>query len=217
MAYGIVACSMLEQELKQLLPADVPVVWLNGGLHEQPVQLRCKLQETLDNLPPEIDTVLLAYGFCGGGLDGISCPTATLVLPLYDDCIGMLLAEPPDPYTMYFTEGWLQDARFLGNAYARDVEKYGAKKAKAIYGIMLSHYKTLAVLNTNTFPLAPVKQRIEAVAEALNLSVKVVHGSNDVLKALLQQEDVEDFWYLPPGQCFTLDGYLQRKARKVDL
>ncbi len=212
----LIACSMLENELKSIIPNDMQVIWIDRGLHEWPDKLRAKLQETLDTLPIEVDTVLLAFGFCGNALNGIKCNSATLVLPLFDDCIGMLLCGKRDHTTMYFTEGWLQDELFLGNAYLRDVEKYGSKKARRIYDVMLASYKSLTILCTNAFDVEAAKRAIVPVSAQLNLPILEAKGHVSVLSSLINDDDGDCFWHLPPGKAFSLLEFLKRKGGSLE-
>ncbi|WP_409967582.1 DUF1638 domain-containing protein [Bengtsoniella intestinalis] len=207
----LIACSMLERELIPYLPPDVSVTWIERGLHERPTQLCQVLQETLDALPPEVDTVLLAYGFCGGAMEGISCPSATLVLPLFDDCIGMLLQGERKTRSMYFTASWLEDAQFIGNAYDRAVDDYGQEMADEIYQTMVGAYQSVVLLDTQCFDVESASQTMGVCAEKLGLALERVTGTTHRLQDLLQGGNTPEFWQLKPNERFTLIEFLERK------
>ena len=56
--------------------------------------------QTLSSLPSDVDTVLVAMGFCGGSWQDVSC-SKTLVIPRVADCVALTLTTPeqyaPDP------------------------------------------------------------------------------------------------------------------------
>lgn len=207
----LIACAMLKQELTPHLPPDLSVTWLERGLHEHPEQLQKALQETLACLPSKVDTVLLAYGFCGGAFDGISCATATLVLPLFDDCIGILLQGARNPRTLYFTDSWLEDDQFIGNAYDRAVDDYGQEVADEIYQIMVGQYHSITLLDTQSFDLASAKKTLEGCAKKLGLVLEEAPGDTRRLQDLLQGGNTPAFWHLAPGERFTLEAFLDKK------
>ncbi len=212
----LVACSMIENELKAFIPPDLEVIWLDRGLHEWPQKLRAELQNTLDNLSKDVDTVLLGFGFCGTALDGIRCETAHLVLPLYDDCIEMMLCEARDVHSMYYTEGWLEESKIPGSVFGFEmaIEKYGEKKARALYKTLLKGYTHLCLLDTGVYDVEAAYKRMKAQAEKLALLPRKEKGDILVFKELFQSSwDEGKFWVLAKGDAFTLEGFLQRKKK----
>lgn len=209
----LIACSMLENELKPYLPEDLSVFWLDRGLHERPKKLHEQLQATIDAVPTEVDTILLGFGFCGSALDGIHCDHAELVLPLFDDCIGMLLTKERNPRTMYFTGAWMEDAQFLGNAYARDVEAMGEEEANEVYEMMLSSYQSLTLLDTGAFDVPQARLTLESFANVVDLSVREEVGDTRLLHQLLHNPTGPQFWTLPRGTAFSLLEFLEKKRQ----
>ena len=49
--------------------------------------------QTLSSLPSDVDTVLVAMGFCGGSWQDVSC-SKTLVIPRVADCVALTLTTP---------------------------------------------------------------------------------------------------------------------------
>ena len=56
----------------------------------EPNRMRAHILETLQDLSDEIDTVLVAMGFCGGSWQDVVC-TKRLVIPRVDDCISLVM------------------------------------------------------------------------------------------------------------------------------
>lgn len=49
--------------------------------------------QALSSLPSDVDTVLVAMGFCGGSWQDVSC-SKTLVIPRVADCVALTLTTP---------------------------------------------------------------------------------------------------------------------------
>jgi hypothetical protein len=65
---AVIACATVVGEMRPLLPSDRDHV-LDFGLHVNPQDLKRILQETVDALAPEVDTILLGYGLCSGEVE----------------------------------------------------------------------------------------------------------------------------------------------------
>lgn len=76
----VIACQVLQSMLERLLPKDLAsqVTFMDYGLHRLPNKMTWTLQEAVDSIE-EPSLVVLGYGLCGNGLDGI---------PLEQPCAG---------------------------------------------------------------------------------------------------------------------------------
>src|SRR5512145_1646558 len=90
----VIACRVLQSMLEQLLPPNLAsqVTFLDYGLHRVPSKLTWTLQEAIDSIEPP-SLVVLGYGLCGNGLNGIKAARHTLLVPRTDDCIAILLGS----------------------------------------------------------------------------------------------------------------------------
>ena len=80
----LLSCQMLEEEVKLALEttgAQIPVVWVDAGLHEYPDRLRQELERQIAALEQEYDSILLGFCLCGNALVGIGGQRAKLVAP----------------------------------------------------------------------------------------------------------------------------------------
>jgi hypothetical protein len=68
----VIACQVLQSILEQLLPDNLAnqVTFLDYGLHRVPSKMTWTLQDAVDSID-EPSLVVLGYGLCGNGLDGI--------------------------------------------------------------------------------------------------------------------------------------------------
>ena len=92
MAEVLLSCEMLEDEMQLALQrtgVQMPIVWLDAGLHEYPAKLRASLREKIAELEQSYDTILLGFCLCGNAMDGVGASRARLVVPRFDDCIRM--------------------------------------------------------------------------------------------------------------------------------
>ncbi len=123
---ALVVCDVFKEELDAMptLPACARIAWIPMGLHDRPAELRARVQSEVDGCDADsaIATVLLLFGMCGGGLDGIRAKRCRLVVPRAHDCIALLLganarhrqitAECPGTY--FYTPGWIRERRVPG-------------------------------------------------------------------------------------------------------
>ena len=80
-----------------------------------------------------VDEVLLALGFCGSALQGLSAKHLSLVFPRVDDCVSLLLNRgcareqiPRDPRHYYLTRGWFSHESTLKETFEEWDKRYGA-------------------------------------------------------------------------------------------
>ena len=84
--------------------------------------MAAKIQEAVDRTPEGVyDAILLGYGLCGNGLDGLTARHTRLVLPRAHDCIALLMGSreryrayfEANPGTYYRSTGWLERGKGL--------------------------------------------------------------------------------------------------------
>ena len=74
-------------------PHVVDVRLFERGLHNEPANLRDRLQEAIDDAPASAEAVVLGYGLCGGATAGIEARRIPVVLPRAHDCITLFLGS----------------------------------------------------------------------------------------------------------------------------
>jgi hypothetical protein len=72
-------------------PHVVDLLLLERGLHNEPGNLRDRLQQAIDEAPASADAVVLGYGLCGGAAAGLVARDRAVVLPRAHDCITLFL------------------------------------------------------------------------------------------------------------------------------
>lgn len=204
----ILACQTMKDELELVIRQsgiNYPVVYLESGLHNDPEDLRAKVQEQVDTI--EADIILLVFGCCGKGLVGIKSSKARLILPRIDDCITLLLGStenrrriPNEISTYFITKGWLDPAGNVMWSYLDWVERYGEQKALRLTKKMLAHYTRFMIIDTGAYSLDDIIPKIQNSCEKFNMHYDIIPGSLRLLQRLLAGQWDSEFIILNPGQ-----------------
>ncbi|MCL6477283.1 MAG: DUF1638 domain-containing protein [Peptococcaceae bacterium] len=210
----IIACHTLKDELNMAIDeteCSYPVLWVESGLHLYTGSLNKRLQEELNRLE-NVDQVLLAFGFCGNALLGLTIPSYRLIFPRVDDCISLLLgsqqareAMSEEMGTYYLTKGWLQFESNIWQEYQHSVKRYGKDRTDRVFKQILAHYRRLAVIDTGAYEVAEFLKATEKIAETLGLLHQVVPGSTRYLKKLLTGPWDDEFVIIEPGTNIALE------------
>ncbi|MDR3552577.1 MAG: DUF1638 domain-containing protein [Clostridia bacterium] len=208
----IIACRTIADELTMAVKetgCSYPILWIDSGLHIQPDSLRKRLQQELDHLS-NIDTALLAFGYCGNSVIGLRPPSFQLIIPRADDCITLLLGSrerrrqiSENECTYYLTKGWLDFEKNIWVEYQQCVTRYGKEKADRVFEMMLAHYTSLGIIETGAFDLEEFFERTEVIAEALRLSRRVIPGTLRYIKKLLTGPWDDEFITIGPGEAVS--------------
>jgi hypothetical protein len=212
----ILACHVMQSLIQPHLPdADIPVTYLDYGLHIRPQKMTPTLQAQLDALL-EPSLVLIGYGLCGNGLDGLKAGAHTLIIPRADDCIAILLgsyqayiqAFQAQPGTYYLTKGWLESGSNPLKEYREYVDQYGPERADMLIESMYNRYKHLCFVAHTQADLDEYRQQAMEVADFCaqrwGMTYEERIGSDGLIRRLLEarhrQENLgEDFVVVPPG------------------
>lgn len=151
---AVLGCAVLETELEHFtqrlrgqddMPEIVAMTKLEQGLHNEPPRLRRELQAAIDRVEQQDrpDAIVLGYGLCSRGVDGLFARHATLVIPRAHDCITVLLGDrqryadyvAQNPGTYWYSPGWNRHHTPPGKErydklYAKYVEDYGEDNAE---------------------------------------------------------------------------------------
>ncbi len=229
MKSAVIACEVMRYELEMLCEniENTPCLYfLKQGLHDTPKLLKNELQAKIDEVEaanPELTHLVLGYGLCGKGLEGISASRCELVIPRVHDCIPLLIGSVAahqtehsrECGTYWFSPGWLTWSviPYLDNRHGRHngyIEKYGEEKAKILMTMedgILAHYTRACLIQWPTLGEAYRKTAAEA-AQRSNLPLETIDGDSRYLTALLTGPwDPERFVRIPPGHtiCQSID------------
>ena len=223
----VIACKVFQDLLEHFLPADMvgQVVFLDYGLHVFPKVLNRTVQDQIDCIQKP-SRILLGYGLCGNGLQGIHAGRHTLFIPRADDCIAILLGSyeaylrefRENPGTYYLTKGWLESGSDPLKEYHQAVEKYGAEDGAWVMDQQYRNYKRLVFVAHTREDLERYRPRALEVAEFCKrwgMRYEEVLGSEayirDLVKAVsTQSESDEQFLVIPPGGSIEQSQFLRQ-------
>jgi hypothetical protein len=196
----IVACQVLESMLTPLLSGEAAdgiseITILDYGLHSAPAKMPGTLQEILDGIE-QPTLVVLGYGLCGNGLNGVKTGKHTLLIPRTDDCIAMLLGSyqayrqefATVPGTYYLSKGWLESGSHPLQEYEEYLPKYGPDRAIWLMDMQYKNYERLMLVTHSEADLEqyrPVAQKVAHFCERWGMRYEERTGSDSYVRLLL--------------------------------
>jgi hypothetical protein len=144
---AVLACEVFEIELKQVLSSRPHVrrfELMDWGLHNEPKKMPAALSAKIAEIEadPQVDAIVLAYGVCSRGTEGVGAQRVPVIMPRAHDCITVLLGSKEryadyvkdNPGTYWYSPGWNKHHLAPGpDRYAKlraqYVEKFGEEDA----------------------------------------------------------------------------------------
>lgn len=229
MNIAVITCDVLTDEVRHFcreLSQVQTIEVIEQGLHNTPDLLRERLQEAVDKTEenPAIDHIVLVYGLCSRGIEGVSARRCRMVITRAHDCITLLLGSKEryadyikeHPGTYWYSAGWnrchvppgKERVETLRRSYA---EQYGEENADYLMEMEQDWLKaynqaTFVDLGVNATPADRVYTR--QCADWLGWSFDEQQGDPQLLRDLLSgQWDSGRFLVLEPGEAarFTVD------------
>ena len=213
----VMACATVIEEMLPLLPPGMQHRVFDFGLHINAQKLRQTLQEAVDAVSGQYDTIILGYGMCSQAIIGLKANSCRLVAPRVDDCIAIFLGScsaynlqsRSEPGTYYLTKGWIEVGDSPFSDYERTVQRFGKERAERIYQILMGNYKRLALINTGQYELENYRIYARSTAEQFGLRYEEIEGSDALIRKLLMGPWDEEIVVIEPGETFQLDQFLR--------
>ncbi len=174
---------------------------------------------------PEPSLVVLGYGLCGNGLNGIRAGKHTLLIARADDCIAIFLGSYEryqrefkfESGTYYLSKGWLESGSNPLSEYEKYVQQYGSRKAEWLIDTYYHNYKRLALVAHSQADLETYRARAQEVAkfcERWGMYYQELLGSSEYFEHLIQaasspEQAGTDFVLVPPGGELRQDQFMR--------
>lgn len=212
----IIACQVFQDLLSRFIPSGLNgnISFMDYGLHSTPNKLARALQESIDRIEnPSL--IVLGYGLCGNGLNGIKAGKHTLLVPRADDCIAIFLGSyaayrkefDSVPGTYYLTKGWLESGSNPLSEYQKYEKRLGAEKAMWVMDQQYQHYKRLVFVAHSQEDLEayrPQAQEVARFCQRWGMNYEEISGSDLFIRQLVEmtyspESANEDFVLIQPG------------------
>ncbi len=196
MRVGIIACSILQMEITNLLSKldwEPEIVFLDGALHVNPKNMRQEIVRLVNEMAERVDAVFLGYGFCQS-LEGIEkdCSIA-VILPQIDDCISLLLG--PEGYarevkkevgTWFMTPGWaeVEAEMVIKELHLDRVTQYG-KDPMVMARRLFTHYRRGLYIDTGVGDREKNLVSAEKFCRDFNLTLEKTEAEPNLLEEWL--------------------------------
>ena len=211
-------------------PHIVDVKLFQIGLHNEPADLRTRLQAEIDGTDEqEYDAIVLAYGLCGQATLGLTARQIPLVIPRAHDCITLFLGDRErykdqfenHPGTYWYTLDYIERRDSSGltlslgsgvdsdirDVYDEYVEKYGKDNADylmEVLGAWRDHYNRAVFIDMGIGDSTAVKNLTKDEAASRGWTFEHLMGDLVLIRRLLAGDWETDFLILEPGQQITM-------------
>lgn len=207
-------------------PHVVDVELLKLGLHNNPADLRQRLQAHIDAVEAQsYDAIVMAYGLCGQSTAGLVAGEVPIIIPRAHDCITLFLGSRERyaaefeamPGTYWYVQDYVErndqpgTALSLGAATAVDlsavydeyVEKYGKDNADYLMEVMgawQQHYQRAVFIDLNLTEHSSVEEQAKEEAVRRGWSFERLTGDHRLVRKLLDGNWDDDVLVVEPGQ-----------------
>ena len=220
MRYHVIACHVLWREICHFASLSRNVFTLNflkQGLHNTPDILRRELQSAIDATENDHAAILIAYGLCSNGIEGITARGTRLVVARGHDCITYLLGSKDryrayfdaHPGTYWYSPGWID----TGSQPSREryervfqsyVEKYGPDNAEYLMEMQqgwFKEYSNAAYTDLGFGDTEEYKEYTRKCAEWLEWDCDEIAGDPRLIVNLLEGNwNSDEYLIVEPGE-----------------
>ena len=207
-------------------PHIVDIELFAKGLHNEPADLRARLQARIDALTgASYDAIIMGYGLCGQATAGLIARAIPLVIPRAHDCITLFLGSRERyqvqfesfPGTYWYAHDYIERSNGSGGAlslgassttgldktYEEYVAKFGKDNADYLMEVLggwQKHYKRAAYIELGVADGAAVEAQAQAEAQRRGWVFDRVAGDLALIRRLLEGDWKDDFMILRPGE-----------------
>lgn len=210
MSTVILACSTLQEYVEaaqKKMKTTYPVIFLDKKYHVNPKDMQKHIKETMNTIGSEVDTVLVAMGFCGGSWADL-CFDKRIIIPRVDDCVTILLHTDDTWYANKKETGHLysiseEPAGFSTIVmYEELLKKHEQWEADILFDMWFHNYSYLDIVDTGLFDCYNEQfvERMQEDADLIHCTLDFVEGSNYLLEKLVSGRWDQQFLVVEAGR-----------------
>jgi hypothetical protein len=213
----VLACAVMEQEIRRFQNGRVDFKFLDYGLHRTPESMSKVLQIEIDQVHEgEYDGIVLGYGLCSNGTAGVCAHKFSVIIPRIHDCISLFLGSPESyqeqskqhPGTYYLTPGWIEKGETPISKFNFYAQSYGEETARWVLHEEMKNYTRILLINTGVYEIEPYQKIARQNAEFLGIAYQELKGSPIFFKTLVEGPWRKDFLVMEKGHSIRQDMFL---------
>ena len=197
------------------MPDYIEHIKIEPALHLYPEKLRNSLQEIIEKIGHETETIILGYGLCSMAAVGLRASNSNLIIPRVDDCVSMFLGgQRPyrrqlekEPGTYFLSKGWIDAGVTLVDEFRETEDRLGKSAAEKVKKRMLKEYKRLAYINMGHDNEEYYREFARRAAEELDLKYEEFKGTTDLMARMINGPWDDEFIVAHPGQVISLNDF----------
>lgn len=225
---AVVLCRVLELEIEHFAAQYdhiVAIERLEQGLHNEPRKLHMRVQQAIDRIEKETpaEVIVLGYGLCSRGIEGLRAARCRLIIPRAHDCITLLLGDKnryqqyvaENPGTYWYSPGWIRHHLPPGpqryeQMYRQYCRQYGEDNAQFLMETerqWQANYRRAAFVDIGVGATPEHVEYTRQCAEFLGWQFDRQQGDPALVHALVAGPwDEERFVTVPPGCTVRMTG-----------
>jgi hypothetical protein len=247
MKLKLISCEVFFREFCHVVarsPHQIDLEFVPKGLHDMgQIPMRDRPQEAIDRVDTSAyDALLLGYGLCNFGINGLRSPALPMVVPRAHDCMTLFFGSQERylenfqsaPGTYYLTTGWMERGEPSGEfkqlsiqhqsgmdkTFEELVELYGEDNARYLLeqlGDQTRHYTRIAFIEMGIEPDDSFFQGAEQRAKDRNLTYERLQGDMRLFLDLVNGNwNDRDFLTVPAGHRIGVSEDGQRIFAQAD-
>lgn len=210
----VLACRIFAPELAYLGLTEPTVKYLEPALHARIPELQANVAQALADMEqdPDTHTIIVLYGYCGGGLEGLASQRVNLILPKAHDCIPLLMGryrcQESTTHTYFLSPGILDSQVTPLHELEKTAQRLGRERALMAHKLMLDAYREIVLLQTGSEIKPEHREQGRQMAELFDLVYKEEKGDIAWLAGLLQRQE-QRMVSLKPGEKICMAMFIE--------
>ncbi len=177
-------------------------------LHLNQHNLNQSLQEEITRIEETGGDILLGYGLCGRGVEGVSSGKSRLIIPKVDDCVGAILGSKArhkrildqNAGTFFLEPSWIDTDVDVFAQCLKGLDKIPEEYQQDIVDLALKHYSRLVLIHHKEDKTAMAADRCRSLAKQYGLEFVQLQSDLTLLEDFSKGNiDSDRFIIVEPG------------------